>query len=373
VATRARPLLIALCALLALAVAAPTSASAAPPIRHVFVIILENENADSSFGPGSPAPYLSRVLTERGAYIPNYYGVTHLSLGNYVAMLSGQGSNPETQADCQVYTDFVGATFNSGGQLMGQGCVYPASVPTLVDQLREERLTWKGYMEDMGNNPSRDGGTTCAHPTLNQPDGTQTAAADDLYAARHNPFVYFHAIIDAPDCARNDVPLTSLPGDLTTIGRTANFSFITPNLCNDGHDTNCANGEPGGLVSADQFLQTWVPRIIRSRAYRRDGLLLITFDEAVSGPGGGADASACCNEAQFPNTPNNGGPTQGMGGGRTGAVALSRYIQPGTVTVAPYNHFSMLRTIEDIFGFPYLAYARTPNPGAFGTDIFNAQ
>jgi hypothetical protein len=228
-------------------------------------------------------------------------------------------------------------------------------------------------MEDMGNDPARDGGTTCAHPPLNQPDPTQTAAADDLYAARHNPFVYFHAIIDAPDCARNDVPLTRLPGDLDSLRTTANFSFITPNLCHDGHDTGCANGEPGGLVSADEFLRTWVPRITRSRAFRRDGLLVITFDAAESGPGGGADATACCNEAQFPNTPNNGGPTQGRGGGRVGAVALSRYIQPGTVTVAPYNHFSLLRTVEDVFGFPHLAYARTPNPGSFSTDIFNAQ
>jgi hypothetical protein len=365
--------LVFVLALLAVAFAAPAPASAQPPIRHVFVIFLENENADVTFAPDSPAPYLSQVLPEKGVFMPNFYGVTHLSLGNYIALLSGQGSNPETQSDCQIYSDFVGVTFGSNGQLQGQGCVYPASVPTLVDQLREEHMSWKGYMEDMGNDPVRDGGTTCAHPPLNQPDPTQNAAPNDLYAARHNPFVYFHAIIDAPDCNRNDVPLSRLPGDLGVVRRTANFTFITPNLCHDGHDEGCANGEPGGLVSADEFLRTWVPRITRSPAYKRDGMLLVTFDEAESGPGGAADSSACCNEAQFPNTPNNGGPTQGMGGGRIGAVALSRYIHPGTVTVAPYNHFSLLRTIESIFGFPHLAYARTPNPGEFGTDVFTAQ
>jgi phosphatidylinositol-3-phosphatase len=372
--TRPRKFLIALCLLLATAAVAPAAAAGQPPpIRHVFVVLLENENADVTFAPGSPAPYLSQELPRRGAFIPNFYGVTHLSLGNYIALLSGQGSNPETQADCQLFTDFVGTMFAADGQLLGQGCVYPASVPTLVDQLREERLTWKGYMEDMGNDPTRDGGTTCAHPPLNQPDPTQNADPADQYAVRHNPFVYFHAIIDAPDCNRNVVPLSRLPGDLNSLGRTANYSFITPNLCHDGHDEPCVNGEPGGLVSADEWLQVWIPRIIRSPAFRRDGLLIVTFDEAEAGPGGGADASACCNEAQFPNTLNNGGPTQGRGGGRVGAVALSRYIRHGTVTVTPYNHFSLLRTVEDIFGLPHLGYARSPNPGSFGTDVFNAQ
>jgi hypothetical protein len=371
---RGRAALIFLLAFLALAVGAPASTSALPPIRHVFVIYLENENADSTYNTSAGLmPYLNQTLISKGAFVPNFYGVTHLSLGNYIATISGQGSNPVTQSDCQTFQDFVGTMFSADGQLLGQGCVYPASVPTLVDQLREEHLSWKGYMEDMGNDPARDGGTTCAHPPLNQPDPTQTAAADDLYAARHNPFVYFHAIIDAPDCDRNNVPLWQMPSDLDSLKTTANFTFITPNLCNDAHDTNCANGQPGGLVSADEWLQTWVPKITRSRAFKRDGLLVITFDEAEAGPGGGADASACCNEAQFPNTPNNGGPTQGRGGGRIGAVALSRYIAPGTITVAPYNQFSLLRTVESIFGFPHLAYARTPNPGEFGSDVFTRQ
>ena len=129
------------------------------------------------------------------------------------------------------------------------------------------------------------------------------------------------------------------------------------------------NGEPGGLVSADAFLREWVPRITRSDAFKRDGLLIVTFDEAEA-EGGTADASACCNQAQFPNTPNNGGPTPGRGGGRVGAVALSRYIQPGTVTSHPYNHFSFLRTVEGLFALPYLGYAATPDPGTFGADVF---
>lgn len=76
----------------------------------MFVILLENENANSTFGSESPAPYLAYTLPAKGLLIPNYYAVTHESLGNYIALLSGQGSNPDTQADCQVYTDLVPAT-----------------------------------------------------------------------------------------------------------------------------------------------------------------------------------------------------------------------------------------------------------------------
>ena len=366
-----RPLLIALCAVLVLAPAAQArKPSATPPVGHVFVVMLENENAATTFAADSEAPYLAHTLPSKGAFLPNYYGVTHLSLGNYIALVSGQGSNPQTQADCQVYSDFVAAGFGPDGQALGQGCVYPSSVQTVADQLTDHGLTWKGYMEDMGNNPARES-ATCGHPALNSSDGTQTAAADDQYAARHNPFVYFHSIIDSPACAANDVPLSRLPADLTNPGTTANLSFITPNLCHDGHDTGCANGEPGGLVSIDAWLREWVPRITGSPAFKRDGLLLITFDEAESS-GGSADASACCNQAQFPNTPNNGGPVPGAGGGRVGAVALSRFIRRGTETSTPYNHFSTLRTIEKLFKLPLLGYAGSPDPGSFGTDVFNA-
>jgi phosphatidylinositol-3-phosphatase len=284
--------------------------------------------------------------------------------------VSGQGSNPQTQADCQVFSEFLAAGTGADGQALGQGCVYPSSVRTVADQLTERGLTWKGYMEDMGNNPTRES-ETCGHPPLGAADPTQSAEPGDQYAARHNPFVYFHSIIDSPACAANDVPLSRLPADLGKVRTTANLSFITPNLCHDGHDEPCVDGEPGGLVSADAWLREWVPRITRSQAFRRDGLLLVTFDEAEAS-GADADASACCNEAQFPNTPNNGGPIQGRGGGRVGAVALSRFIRPGTVSGHPYNHFSTLRTVEGLFGLPLLGYAGSPDPGSLGADVFTA-
>jgi hypothetical protein len=360
-----RKLAIAVAALLA--VCLPAGVAQAKPVKspqHVFVIVLENENADTTFGPSSPAPYLAHTLTAQGAFVPGYYGIGHHSLDNYIAMVSGQAPNGQTQADCPVFTDFTPGTPSSDGQVVGQGCVYPASVQTVADQLEARGLGWKAYMEDMGADPVRDNGTTCAHPAIGAPDQTQEASPNDQYATRHNPFVYFHSIIDRRSCAQNDVPLDRLTGDLGSLRTTANLSVIVPDLCNDGHDATCADGGPGGLPAADQFLRTWVPRITSSAAYRRDGLLVVTFDEAEN------DSSSCCGEQPGPNTPAPGGESGGPGGGRTGAVLLSPFIAPGTQSSFDYNHYSLLRSIEDYFGLPYLGYAGAPGLRAFGSDVF---
>jgi hypothetical protein len=370
---------LAIC-LLALSVAcvaaAPASAGTKhrrhhPHVGHVFVIVLENENASNTFGANSPAPYLAHTLTSQGQFVPNYYGVTHLSLGNYVAMVSGQGSNIVTQADCVFYLDFLLGLPGPFGQALGQGCVYPKWVKTVGDQLTAAGRTWKGYMEDMGNDPARES-STCGHPKLNSQDHTQEAEPNDQYASRHNPFVYFHSIIDSQVCASNVVRLEQLQADLGAVETTPNYAFISPNLCHDGHDEPCVNGEPGGLVSADAFLRTWVPRITASPAFQQDGLLVVTFDEAEAHvpPSLSDDATACCNEPQFLNTINNGGPVLGRGGGRVGAVLLSPFITPGTVNQTPYNHFSLLRSVENFFRLGHLGYAAHPNPGAFGRDVF---
>jgi hypothetical protein len=356
---------------LAIALALPAAGSAAtPPVKHVFVLLLENENADVTFAANTKAPYLARTLPAQGQFVPNFYAVTHLSLGNYIALVSGQGSNIQTQADCNVFSEFAPGTIGPDGQALGQGCVYPASVKTLADQLSAKGLRWKGYMEDMGNTPSE--GVNCRHPGIGEQDHTQTAEAGDQYAARHNPFVYFHSIIDSPSCAQNNVPLDRMPADLRSASTTGNFTFITPDLCSDGHDEPCIDGRPGGLVSADAFLREWIPRIQASPAYRQGGMIVVTFDEAEDGPGGDADSSACCDQPQFPNTPNNGGPTPGQGGGRIGAVLLSPFVKPGSTNLTAYNHFSLLRSVEDMFGLEHLGYAARAGLKGFGPEVFNA-
>jgi phosphatidylinositol-3-phosphatase len=340
-----------------------------PPIRHVFVIALENEGYSSTFGNPSADPYLATTLPSQGALLTQYYGTGHESNDNYASFVSGQAANASNQFDCTTYSDFPsGSTVGSNGLISGNGCAYPASVPTLADQLGTAGLTWKGYMEDMGNNPSRDGSATCSHPAVGTSDGTQSAVSGDGYATRHNPFVYFHTIIDnAALCNSHVVPLgttseampagtpagvTGLATDLASVSTTPNFTWITPDLCDDGHDYPCTNETMGSsaLANIDSFLSTWVPRITSSPAFQQDGLLEITFDEGSS-----FDANACCGETAGPGQTNPG--IFGPGGGLTGTVFISPFIKGGTTTSTPYNHFSSLRSIEDIFGLGHLGEA----------------
>lgn len=365
--------------------------SADRKIRHVFIIVLENEGFDVTFGPNSKAPFLSKVLTSHGVLLSQYFGTGHASLDNYIAMISGQAATPETRNDCFVYADFNLTGITPDGQAIGSGCVYPSTIKTLPDQLKAARKTWRAYMGDMGNDPKRES-ATCGHAQLNQVDNTESAEPPSLavplgdqYAARHNPFVYFHSIIDSPDCNSNVVNLNELFKDVASEATTPNFVFITPNLCDDGHDGPCTNGQPGGLVSADLFLQKWVPLIMASEAYRRDGLLIINFDEAganvVPNPSGGFivnfEGAFCCNEqpgpnlGTFPQSSQIGSFTlnfKNYGGDRTGAVLLSPFLMRGTVSNIPFNHYSLLKTIEDIFDLDeHLGYAAQPGlMGFFG-------
>jgi len=377
----------------------PTDAAAAampPPIRHVFVVMLENQPYENNFGARSQAPYL-KGLAAKGALVVNFHGIAHDSLSNYLALISGQSPNESTILDCEVFEEFVQTGMTSEGIAIGKGCVYPRSVRTLANQLEAAHLSWKGYMEDMGNNPKRES-ATCGHPPIGAKDNTGDAEVGDQYATRHNPFVYFHAILDTPSCDKYVRNLSGLAADLRSIDTTPNYVFIVPNLCHDAHDGadggHCVDGAPGGLTGSDRFLKEWVPKITASPAFRRDGLLVVTFDESnldevlntrtqvVTLQG---DAAACCNEPPGPNVATydagvvgtyeriNGPGIIGPGGGRTGAVLISPFIRPGTVTMVPYNHYSFLRSVEDIFKLEHLGYAGQPGVAAFGADVYSAQ
>lgn len=345
------------------AASTPFTVHVAAPVRHVFLIVLENEPFDVTFGAKSMAPYLAHTLPKQGALLTQYYGIGHYSLDNYISLISGQGPNPATQNDCRMYVEFRPTTgqLDANGQLAGSGCIYPAKVKTVADQLHAAGFSWKGYMEGMGSDPAREA-AQCGHATIGSRDHTNSESLKDRYGDKHDPFVYFHSIIDDPDyCGAHVVPLDAMAKDLQKISTTPDFAFITPDLCHDGHDAPCRNGEPGGLVSADTFLRTWVPRITASPAFRKDGLLIITFDE-------GTDAKACCGEQGLPGGPPPG--QYGPGGGRIGAVMLSPFIRPGTVSDHPYNHYSTLRSIEQWFGLQYLGYAGSKRVPVFGHDVF---
>jgi phosphatidylinositol-3-phosphatase len=364
--------------------AAAAPSTGLPPIHHVFVIVLENEGYGITFGNPTVDPYLATTLPASGALLTNYYGIGHNSNGNYIALISGQAPNPLNQADCPVFVDFPAtATVAADGQISDSGCVYPTAVTTVADQLTTAHLTWKGYMEDMGNVPSRES-AVCGHPAVGSPDHTEAAVAGDGYATRHNPFVYFHSIIDHSSCRSRVVPLgtttgtlpagtpsgvTGLATDLKSISTTPNLSFITPNLCNDGHDAPCVNQQASSsaLTNIDSFLATWVPRITGSPAFKKNGLLEVTFDEADADGGNPANATSCCNELPGPAAANPG--VTGPGGGRTGAVLVSPFIKGGTTTTVPYNHFSTLASIEDLFHLAKLGQAKTVS-ATFGHDVF---
>jgi hypothetical protein len=433
----------------------PTLTRAALPpgkINYIVVIELENEALCTTFGPASPAIYLNRTLAPQGELIENYYATGHVSLDDYIAQVSGQASTPLTNSDCVPpdghgkYLDVKPGTDDPNaalypGQVDGDGCVFPAptansrGAPTIADQLdkvfppdpRSHLAAWREYAEDMGNDPTRDhgkpdplGGTDCAHPAIGADDLTNSAATNDQYADRHNPFIYFHSIIDnADECSANVVPLgnvalgktsvfngATLPDtftghlvqDLSKIETTPRFVFITPNLCNDAHDAGCKGpntegGNTGGLFAADLWLKHWIPLIKASQAYQSGQMLVvITFDE--SDPVN--DLSACCNEQPGPNfafpgfspllevrhyVPKPTTPGSDPGGGKIGALLLNaKYIVPGTHnTTGQYNHYSALRSYEDLLGLTsggtdghgHLGFAAAPGLSPFGSDVFN--
>jgi hypothetical protein len=326
--------------------AAPSPQASGNP-GHVFVINLENSDYDEVWGAGSAAPYLSKTLRAQGVLLSRYYGIDHNSHPNYLAQISGQGSNIMTRLDCPVYAKFRQTGTSEPGQVKGTGCVYPASVPTLAGQLSSAGKTWKGYMEDMG--------LPCRHPDLGSIDDHQKAKVGDQYATRHNPFVYFEEITSSPDCQNNVVDYTHFADDLKSTDTTPNLSYITPNLCDDGHDTPCVDGRPGGLESADSWLQQQIPAILDSPAFMQDGVLVITFDESETKTPGPSEV------------------TGGTAGGRVGALVISPFTKGGTTSDTKYNHYSLLASIEDIFSLPRLGYAAAPDLNSFGPDVFNAR
>ena len=120
-----------------------------PPVKHVFVVMLDDEPYATVFGPASPAHYLSGTLEHKGELLVRYYAVAHEQLANGIALLSGQGPTPQTAQNCPTYEDITPGTVGAEGQVSGQGCVYPSATQTLAGQLSAKHLTWKAYLEGM--------------------------------------------------------------------------------------------------------------------------------------------------------------------------------------------------------------------------------
>ena len=301
-------------------------------IKHVWLIILENKSYDATFTGLNKNTYLWRTLPGQGVLLKNYYGTGHFSFDNYLASVSGQATQPDTQADCYFYKHFAGHVDTSGtlktnpnyGQMTSaqgpnamigaNGCVYPASVPTLFNQLDAAKVSWKGYAQDLGNPdpspPQHDAGTRyCGAPYASAAPANSAAQsnpaianATDQYLPKHFPFPWFESILKSGDCNSKHIaslfdPTNGLYRDLQRKSTTPAFSWITPNMCSDAHDAVCHGNNlsggfsgpnktrapvnyTGGLYAADLFLKHVVPEIEKSAAFKDGGLIDITFDEA---------------------------------------------------------------------------------------------
>src|ERR1700733_3082476 len=246
-------------------------------IKHVWLIILENKSYDASFTGLNDNTYLWQTLPSQGVLLKQYYGTGHFSLDNYISMVSGQATQPDTQADCPDYDSFSGSVDLKGSLLSnpnyGQvasaagpnaaagsnGCVYPSSVSTLFNQLDAAHVSWKGYAQDLGNpdatstgapgGQTHDAGTAYCGAPFPAPAATGTttqanpgsANATDQYVPKHFPFPWFESILQSGDCDSAHIanlfdPSNGLYHDLQNESSTPAFSWISPNNCSDAHD-----------------------------------------------------------------------------------------------------------------------------------------
>jgi hypothetical protein len=329
-----------------------------PPVKHVFVITLSDQPYASVFGPSSTSPYISKTLEKQGELLVRYDAVAHEELANGVALISGQGPTVETAANCQAYSPLSATGTGEQEQVLGNGCVYPQATKTLPGQLTEKHLTWRAYVQGMDESGTPIG--ACGHPVLGQADPTAgQSPGSGTYSTFRNPFVYFQSIVSSSSCASNDVGMSSLKADLASAGKTPNVSYIVPDRCHDGNPTPCSAGAAAGLKPAEGVLKTIVPEITSSKAFKADGLLIITVDQAPS-TGELADSSSCCGQPKFPNVPSKSTLLTPRGGGSVGALLISPYVKGATTSQEPFNHFSLLRTMEDMFGLSHIGYGALP-------------
>jgi phosphatidylinositol-3-phosphatase len=397
-----------------------------PPVKHVFLIVLSDRRITKSFDGGASAGYLGGSLLRQGELVLNYYAVAGAPLANEIAMISGQGPTAQTASDCPVFSRIKPGHKGARSQILGTGCIYPPATKTLAGQLTAAGEDWKAYLQSVSTGSA----TACKVPKTGSKE-PQTARTNSSYLAWRNPFVYFRSLTTGDACHRQDVGLGQLATDLKSEGTTPSLSYIVPSPCDDGSEAPCKPHATPSLAGANRFLKTVVPEIKKSAAYKDDGLIAITFDQAPQ-TGPDADSTACCGSPSYPNlaklttppavppaamgvgtsstatsttdttatgatttgatsttgststtTPTSTTPT-GVGGGETaptggggqvGLLLISQYVRPGSIDALDYfNHFSLLASIEKLFGLHTLGYAGAPGLPVFGVgavSVFN--
>jgi hypothetical protein len=338
-------------------VAAAASASGKGPapkagghaFDHVFVIMLEN-HSQSSVIDDPNAPFITSLAHKYGL-AANYYGVTHPSEPNYVAAISGSNWGHNVDDPSLVYDHL-----------------------NIVDELESHHLTWGAYMESM---PSA--GFT----------GTQYPASAALYANKHNPFVLFKDVLDSPSRLAKIKPYTDFATDMKAKD-IPNFVWITPNQCHDMHGgvysqiapdgsdgTPCPYGSTKDDANdaalkqkADGFVKAAVGTIQSTTAWKsgRAAIFIVTDENDYTGNAstdGWESADGCCDSPYIsPGTPFLGSNEQPdghvwaggvYGGGKIPAIVMTAKGKSGYVSQTPYNHYSLLSTIQWNWGLPPLA------------------
>jgi len=333
-----------------------------PHMHHVFVIMMENTSYSALLDPSNQNTTFIQHLASTYGLATDYFGVTHVSLPNYVAAISGStwGSNSddETQANEGFFNHL-----------------------SLVDQLDQAGVSWKGYMESMPSagytanfGDCTSGGTPDPNCTavVNGKGDTGTA----LYTRKHDPFMQYPAVFNNPQRAANVVPLTQLSSDLNS-GNVPQFAWISPNACNDMHGGPPACPFPNSPTDqfqatlykdGDTFLNTWVTAIMNSSAWNGNSAIFVTWDEggfSDSAPFGPEDITGCCDSPVLPSSPVN--PTTGSGGDLAGGtlyggghvpmIVIARHGARGLQDATPANHYSLLQTIELNWGLALLGNA----------------
>jgi hypothetical protein len=173
---------------------------------------------------------------------------------------------------------------------------------SLVDQLEKAGISWKAYIESL-------------------PEPCSRAKELGRYAKRHNPFMYYRSIADDQDRCSRIVSGSTLDTDISS-GSLPDFTWISPNLCHDAHDCPLRTG--------DRYLSRLVPALLK--VLGPEGVLFLTWDEGTSEEG-------CCERAE---------------GGHVVTIVAGDGAKTGARSSAAYDHFSLLRTIEDAWNLPRL-------------------
>lgn len=295
---------------------APVSADSTRPdlknFQHVFVIMMENTGYNALIGNPN-APWTNSAASTYGL-ATNYFGTTHPSQPNYLAATAGL-TGPNSDNDITL------------------------NVPNIADQIEASGRTWKSYQQSF----SLCNGNALAHSCGNQ-----------LYERKHNPFVSFADVQSSPARLANIVDLSQLDADLTS-GNVPSYSFIAPDQCHDMHGRAAPSTDPcnfgdvqGLIATGDSFLSTWVGKIMASPAWNGNSVIFIQWDEAdFTGSGfiGFGDDSGCCDSVA------------GQGGGHVVSLVISHSNHSAVTSNVAYNHYSLLRTVEEGWQLGCLGFA----------------